>query len=146
MSFSEPQTNNMAVTFLDVHRNSSQGTNHNPTSNFDLSKYHSAAPTLNNTPSASRQSSPSRNKVKERIPTPSPTRGDIEAMDSRFSKEASRLSNYSSQELDIAYMGNIIIACFFTSGLIDAVSFNSWNCFVGMQTGKPSYLTHRTIN
>ena len=26
-------------------------------------------------------------------------------------------------------------SCFFTSGMIDAVAFNSWNCFVGMQTG-----------
>lgn len=57
-------------------------------------------------------------------------------MDSSSSKHTSRLRSFSSQELDIAYMGNVIIACFFTSGLIDAVAFNSWNCFVGMQTGK----------
>lgn len=56
-------------------------------------------------------------------------------MDGQLNKHAAKLATYSTQELDIAYMGNVIIACFFTSGLIDAVAFNSWNCFVGMQTG-----------
>jgi uncharacterized membrane protein YoaK (UPF0700 family) len=44
------------------------------------------------------------------------------------------------EELDIEWMGTVIIVCFFTSGLIDAVAFNSWNCFVGMQTGKSRLL------
>lgn len=41
----------------------------------------------------------------------------------------------SQSELDLAYMGCVVITCFLTSGLIDAVAFNSWNCFVRMQTG-----------
>lgn len=32
-------------------------------------------------------------------------------------------------------VGLVIIVCFFISGLIDSVAFNSWNCFVQMQTG-----------
>ena len=34
----------------------------------------------------------------------------------------------------------VVIVCFFVSGLIDSVAFNSWNCFVQMQTGE-----HRPI-
>lgn len=45
---------------------------------------------------------------------------------------------YLGQELDIQGMGLVILICFFTSGLIDSVAFNSWNCFVGMQTGELS--------
>lgn len=133
MSSPLPSTSNMAVTFLDVERGD---TSRRPSdSNFDLSKYQSAAPTLNNTPNGSRPSSPAR-KIRERSPTPSPKQEDLERMDSQLSQQAARLTGYSTQELDIAYMGNVIILCFFTSGMIDAVAFNSWNCFVGMQTGK----------
>lgn len=122
----------MAVTFLDVEKGHSERKN----SNVELSKYNSAAPTLNNTPNGSRDPSPTRKKkTKSRSPTPSPKQEDLEAMDSQLNKHAAQLTSYSTQELDVAYMGNIIIACFFTSGLIDAVAFNSWNCFVGMQTG-----------
>src|SRR5271154_3165817 len=40
------------------------------------------------------------------------------------------------------------ICCFFISGLVDAVAFNTWGCFVGMQTGKlaPSYVDENTNN
>ena len=30
----------------------------------------------------------------------------------------------------------LLVILFFTSGLIDSVAFNSWSCFVGMQTGE----------
>ncbi|KAK5064993.1 hypothetical protein LTR84_000828 [Exophiala bonariae] len=42
---------------------------------------------------------------------------------------------YLYQDLDTSYMGLVVIVCFFISGLIDSVAFNSWNCFVQMQTG-----------
>jgi hypothetical protein len=42
---------------------------------------------------------------------------------------------YLNHELDVSWMGVHIIVSFFTSGLIDSVAFNSWNCFVSMQTG-----------
>ncbi|ETN46742.1 uncharacterized protein HMPREF1541_00931 [Cyphellophora europaea CBS 101466] len=51
------------------------------------------------------------------------------------SDQAKNTHKYLSQELDIQWMGLPILICFFTSGLIDSVAFNSWNCFVGMQTG-----------
>lgn len=36
----------------------------------------------------------------------------------------------------------------FISGLVDAVAFNTWGCFAGMQTGKvaPSYVDENTNN
>jgi hypothetical protein len=52
-------------------------------------------------------------------------------------KEGSRHTHrFLSHELDASWMGAIVVTCFFTSGLIDSVAFNTWNCFVGMQTGK----------
>ncbi|KAL2436569.1 hypothetical protein ABEF95_012223 [Exophiala dermatitidis] len=54
-----------------------------------------------------------------------------------MSSEKSRgtVQRYLYQELDASYMSFVIILCFFISGLIDSVAFNSWNCFVDMQTG-----------
>jgi hypothetical protein len=53
-----------------------------------------------------------------------------------MSDQAKHTHKYLSHELDVQSMGMVILLCFFTSGLIDSVAFNSWNCFVGMQTGK----------
>ncbi|KAK5940191.1 hypothetical protein PMZ80_007610 [Knufia obscura] len=128
-SSAPPHRPSLAVTFVDVERADMERTG----SNIDLEKFNSAAPTLNNTPSGSRNPSPDRKKVSSRSPTPSPKQVDIEAMDSK--ERINTISRYTNDELDIAWMGGVIITCFFTSGLIDAVAFNSWNCFVGMQTG-----------
>ncbi len=119
----------MAVTFVDIEKADLVRS----ASNVDLQKFNSAAPTLNNTPNVSRSPSPIRKNVSSRSPTPSPKQTDIEAMDSKARLNA--VSRYTNHELDMAWMGGVIITCFFTSGLIDAVAFNSWNCFVGMQTG-----------
>lgn len=108
----------MAITFLDVEKADLERSN----SNTDLQKFNSAAPTLNNTPNVSRSPSPAR-----------PKHGDI--MDQIGKRNIGTTSRYINHELDLAYMGCVIITCFFTSGLIDAVAFNSWSCFVGMQTG-----------
>lgn len=50
-------------------------------------------------------------------------------------KGAQTTHRFFYHELESSWMGIVIIVCFFTSGLIDSVAFNSWNCFVGMQTG-----------
>lgn len=92
-------------------------------SSIDLEKFTSTAPTLNNTPTGSRSPSPAR---KLRMESSLGRRGE---------ETVHTGARYAMHELDIAWMGAIIIICFFTSGLIDAVAFNSWNCFVGMQTG-----------
>ncbi|KAJ9615123.1 hypothetical protein H2200_001197 [Cladophialophora chaetospira] len=42
---------------------------------------------------------------------------------------------YLTHELDSCGMTVILIILFFISGLVDSVAFNSWNCFVNMQTG-----------
>jgi hypothetical protein len=58
-----------------------------------------------------------------------------EPMSQVFQESAQSTHRYLSQELHPAGMTFILIACFFISGLIDSVAFNTWNCFVGMQTG-----------
>lgn len=108
-----------AVSFVDIE---SQAGVTRSMSNVDLEKFNSAAPTLNNTPTSSRSPSPSR-------------KANMEPLQSRSEEKISTATTYAMHELDIAWMGAVIIICFFTSGLIDAVAFNSWNCFVGMQTG-----------
>ncbi|KIV94837.1 hypothetical protein PV10_02567 [Exophiala mesophila] len=50
-------------------------------------------------------------------------------------RNASSTKRYLYNELTVAYMSLVVIVCFFVSGLIDSVAFNSWNCFVQMQTG-----------
>jgi len=45
------------------------------------------------------------------------------------------IQKYLSRELRASYMGLVITICFFISGLVDSVAFNSWSCFVNMQTG-----------
>ena len=120
---------NMAITFVDIEKADFE----RAASNIDLQKFNSAAPTLNNTPNISRSPSPVLKKLSSRSPTPLPIQADIKEMISQ--ERVNAASRYTSHELDMAWMGGVIITCFFTSGLIDAVAFNSWNCFVGMQTG-----------
>ncbi|KIX03308.1 uncharacterized protein Z518_06860 [Rhinocladiella mackenziei CBS 650.93] len=52
-----------------------------------------------------------------------------------LSRKAKSTQKYFCHELDASYIDLVIIICFFVSGLIDSVAFNSWNCFVNMQTG-----------
>jgi hypothetical protein len=42
-------------------------------------------------------------------------------------------------------MSVVLVTLFFISGLVDSVAFNSWNCFVNMQTGKPSHSAHLSL-
>lgn len=118
----------MAVTFVETKRAGLE----RATSLVDLQKFNSAAPTLNNSPNVSRSPSPAR-KLSSRTLTPLPKQTDIEAMNSKEGQD--KVTRYTNDELDMAWMGGVVTTCFFTSGLIDAVAFNSWNCFVGMQTG-----------
>jgi hypothetical protein len=55
-------------------------------------------------------------------------------------KSRSRLKQYFFLDLERAYMSGALMVCFFISGLVDSVAFNSWNCFVNMQTGEHSDL------
>lgn len=72
----------------------------------------------------------------------------IEVALGTMSSEKSRgtVQRYLYQELDASYMSFVIILCFFISGLIDSVAFNSWNCFVDMQTGKMIFSTKSLIS
>lgn len=51
------------------------------------------------------------------------------------------LDHHFSSEVSKSYTNWILVSLFFTSGLIDSVAFNSWSCFVSMQTGKHGLYT-----
>jgi hypothetical protein len=57
-------------------------------------------------------------------------------------QKANVVMSYLVAELDrdvwMGAMGAVPILCFCISGMIDAVAFNTWGCFVGMQTGNPA--------
>jgi hypothetical protein len=59
-------------------------------------------------------------------------------------RKTNAIISYLVAELDRdAWMGAMSaapIVCFCISGLIDAVAFNTWGCFVGMQTGNLTML------
>jgi len=76
------------------------------------------------TPRSSRETSVDREKMTAKAFTPPSPRHGLR-----------RTKDYFYDELVTSWSSSIIIVCFFTSGLIDSVAFNSWNCFVGMQTG-----------
>jgi uncharacterized membrane protein YoaK (UPF0700 family) len=46
-----------------------------------------------------------------------------------------RFKHHMMEELSLEYSWIIIMCCFFSSGIIDAISFNSWSVFVELQTG-----------
>ncbi|KAK6384797.1 hypothetical protein LTS17_002360 [Exophiala oligosperma] len=46
-----------------------------------------------------------------------------------------RLRLRFAQDIDPAWADTILLACFFTTGMVDSIAFNTWDCFVGMQTG-----------
>lgn len=102
----------MGVKFVDVDRAQLE----RATSNVDLQKFNSAAPTLNNTPNVSRSPSPVQvnngKSLAARTPTPAPKKEDIEAMD----EKSSTITRYTNHELELKYMGAVVITCFFTSG------------------------------
>lgn len=54
----------------------------------------------------------------------------------QFTRHLSPSMDYFSQDVDTAHTSIYLLISFFTSGLIDSVVFNSWSCFVGMQTGR----------
>ena len=59
--------------------------------------------------------------------------------------KSKRVRQYMAQDLDRSWFTIVLVACFFQSGLLDSVAFNSWSCFVGMQTGTSNALRHQHI-
>lgn len=47
-----------------------------------------------------------------------------------------RLRLHLEGEVDTRWADIVMITCCFISGLMDSVSFNTWGCFVSMQTGR----------
>ena len=60
----------------------------------------------------------------------------------KMARTAEISRRYLFQELESSYMTLTLIICFFISGLVDSVAFNSWNCFVNMQSGKSASNSH----
>ncbi|OAP57802.1 hypothetical protein AYL99_08540 [Fonsecaea erecta] len=48
---------------------------------------------------------------------------------------STRLRLWLTSDIDTRWADTILLACFFVTGMVDAVAFNTWNSFVGMQTG-----------
>jgi hypothetical protein len=46
-----------------------------------------------------------------------------------------RLRLRLTSDIDTRWADTILLACFFTTGMVDSIAFNTWSCFVGMQTG-----------
>ncbi|OCT46915.1 hypothetical protein CLCR_02497 [Cladophialophora carrionii] len=53
----------------------------------------------------------------------------------KLTRTAEVSQRFLYHELDSSYMTVVLVTLFFISGLVDSVAFNSWNCFVNMQTG-----------
>ncbi|RMZ81872.1 hypothetical protein DV738_g2070, partial [Chaetothyriales sp. CBS 135597] len=76
--------------------------------------------------SASLRSSESATSEKFQRPPP-PPQGPRRM--SSLQESAQTMLLFFKQELDISHMGIVIVLCFFISGIIDSVAFNSWSCF-----------------
>jgi hypothetical protein len=116
---------------------------------FDLERSlsrRSSSQTLTNSPTSTTNSSRESSVEREKKRTPTKPLAEAGAFpgDKMTRKETgrpwsmpSRIKRYFvHDELVSTYMRGVLMICFFISGLVDAVAFNSWNCFVNMQTGE----------
>jgi hypothetical protein len=55
--------------------------------------------------------------------------------------ERHALQDILGQRISNKYTDYLLLACCFLSGLSDTGCFNTWSCFVNMQTGIPSFTT-----
>ncbi|KAK5464554.1 hypothetical protein LTS15_001116 [Exophiala xenobiotica] len=62
-------------------------------------------------------------------------RANMGYAESNHRRRQGTVQKYLNHELRSSYTSLVITICFFISGLVDSVAFNSWNCFVNMQTG-----------
>ncbi|RVX71263.1 hypothetical protein B0A52_04837 [Exophiala mesophila] len=46
-----------------------------------------------------------------------------------------RLRSRFTSDIDTAWADTILLGCFFVAGIVDSVAFNTYSCFVSMQTG-----------
>jgi hypothetical protein len=70
--------------------------------------------------------------------TSSPAKEEGSSDDIRKSQRSSvsAFLQHARTEISIEYADLPIIACCLVSGLCDSSAYNSWSCFVSMQTGK----------
>ena len=47
-----------------------------------------------------------------------------------------RLRSRFTSDIDTAWADTILLGCFFVAGIVDSVAFNTYSCFVSMQTGE----------
>ncbi len=48
---------------------------------------------------------------------------------------STRLLSRFESDVDTKWADSILVGCFFVTGIVDSFAFNSYSCFVGMQTG-----------
>src|ERR1700742_4551725 len=48
---------------------------------------------------------------------------------------STRLLSRFTSDVDIRWADSILVGCFFVTGIVDSFAFNTYRCFVGMQTG-----------
>ncbi|KIX99252.1 uncharacterized protein Z520_04828 [Fonsecaea multimorphosa CBS 102226] len=48
---------------------------------------------------------------------------------------STRLRAWLTTDIDTRWADTVLLGCFFVTGMVDSVAFNTWNSFVGMQTG-----------
>lgn len=48
---------------------------------------------------------------------------------------STRLRARFTSDIDTTWADTILLGCFFVTGIVDSVAFNTYSCFVGMQTG-----------
>ena len=51
-----------------------------------------------------------------------------------------RARDHFGQEIGQEWVDTVMILCCFLSGLVDSVAYNSWGCFVSMQTGMKLFI------
>jgi hypothetical protein len=73
--------------------------------------------------------------------TPDPKSGQIARSGEESSPESlpwtKKLQARLIGDIDTGWTDTILLGCYFISGMVDSAAFNTWKCFVGMQTGGP---------
>lgn len=60
---------------------------------------------------------------------------DVEDPDTKTSNRLASIKDYLNEEISEAWGDIVLILLCFSTGLLDSAVFNTWSCFVSMQTG-----------
>jgi hypothetical protein len=97
------------------------------------------------TPEPAMPTAPESEKTLPTIEPLRPTREPPPKQPGPVSRTKSALQ-YLQAEISLKHADIPIIACCFVSGLCDSSAYNAWTCFVSMQTGQYSTVTHSDLS